>query len=260
MNRTSTFLVPAVVLCVLAAAPTPGVAQTDTERVEALFAEGAALYRAGKYRAAIERFDAAYAIYPEPNLLYNKARAHEALGEIDAALDAYQRCAASPEVDAEVKAKAERKASMLEQAKATSAKVPAARAPSSGVTPGAGATIRAPDDGGSGLTVAKWGLLGVGAALAVTGSVFFALGAQDHGDISSAADPSGVGTLTRVEAQALSDDGTQKKTIGVGLGAGGIAALAGAALLFVLDGDDDAGQVAFGPTAGGAAVTWQGRF
>ena len=80
------WLAPLLALFMLAVGVRPAAAQTDAEKVERLFAEGAALYRAGKYRPAIEKFDEAYAIYPEPNLLYNKARAHEALGEIEQAM------------------------------------------------------------------------------------------------------------------------------------------------------------------------------
>lgn len=263
MFRNTIRTAPLWALLIVAAAPAEVRAQADdTAKVEQLFAEGASLYRAGKYRAAIERFDAAYAIYPEPNLLYNKARAHEALGEIDAALDTYQRCADSPKVDPGVKAKAQGKVKMLEQAKLTTANAPTERRR---ITSGGSVTRPQPEASGSGLTIAKWGAAGVGGALAIVGAVFYSVGASDHGKVTSASDDAagGVATLTRAEAQQLSDDGASKKTIGVAMAGAGLAALAGAAVLFVLDGSSDEAAestVGVGMLPGGAAVTWQGSF
>lgn len=262
MLRRTIWLAPLWALLIALASPQTSHAQADdTAKVEQLFAEGAALYRAGKYRASIEKFDAAYAIYPEPNLLYNKARAHEALGEIDAALEAYRACAASDKVDPGVRTKALGKVQMLEKAKATTAVAPA----DPRVAPAAAAVrTTAPEEKGAGLTIAKWGLAGAGVALAATGAAFFAMGASDHSKVNGAIDDAagGVATLTRAEADQLSDDGAQKKTIGVALAGGGLAALVGAAIFFVMDSGDDAGDgtVGLGLTPDGAAVTWQGRF
>lgn len=255
------WLAPLLALFMLAVGVRPAAAQTDAEKVERLFAEGAALYRAGKYRPAIEKFDEAYAIYPEPNLLYNKARAHEALGEIEQAMAAYQACAAAPDADPAVKAKAKAKAEMLAQAKRTSKLTPAG-APS-GAEAVAGVTAPAPKERGSGLTVTKWAVTGLAGALAVGGAVFYALGASDHSKVNSASSDAagGVASLTLVEAQDLSDSGATKKTLGVGLLGGAAAAAAGAALLFVMDGPDDEGtKVSVGITPDGVGVAWMGSF
>lgn len=55
-----------------------------------LFAEAEAAYQAGRFRDAIDRLKEAQAIAPDPILLYNLARAHEALGELEEARDAYR--------------------------------------------------------------------------------------------------------------------------------------------------------------------------
>lgn len=56
----------------------------------ALFAEAEAAYQAGRFQDAIDRLKEAQAIAPDPILLYNLARAYEALGELERARDAYR--------------------------------------------------------------------------------------------------------------------------------------------------------------------------
>jgi tetratricopeptide (TPR) repeat protein len=76
--------------------PAPGDAGTDRSQppAEALehYAKGRALYKAGHYREALEELQQALEIGPEsPNLVYNVARLHELLGEIDSAIRQYRR-------------------------------------------------------------------------------------------------------------------------------------------------------------------------
>src|SRR4051794_1613167 len=54
------------------------------------FEDGVALYRAGRFQEAIEHFQKAYELKPEPVLLYNVARAYEGLGELKRALEGYR--------------------------------------------------------------------------------------------------------------------------------------------------------------------------
>ncbi len=256
MIRKTIWLASALTILTLACVSAPAQAQTEASQVEQLFAEGASLYRAGKYRAAIDKFDKAYAIYPEPNLLYNKARAHEALGEVDQAMDAYKRCAASPEVDASVKAKADGKYKMLQQAKKTTLSAP------NDPTQRTLQTSAPAPKSSNGLTIAKWSATGLAGALAIAGAVVYGLGASDHSKVTGASSDAGAGvaTLTLVEAQDLSDSGASKKTLGVGLMGGAAAAGAAAVALFLMDGGDESSTVGLGFTADGGAVTWQGTF
>jgi tetratricopeptide (TPR) repeat protein len=60
-------------------------------RAEKLFTESAELYREGRFAEAAQRLEDAYAISPEPVLLYNLARAYEGMGETERALSAYRR-------------------------------------------------------------------------------------------------------------------------------------------------------------------------
>ncbi len=66
--------------------PTP----EDMARSAALFEEAEVAYNAGDLAHAVELLDEAYGLYPEPVLLYNLARAHEALGHLAEARDNYE--------------------------------------------------------------------------------------------------------------------------------------------------------------------------
>ncbi|MBI2894353.1 MAG: tetratricopeptide repeat protein, partial [Deltaproteobacteria bacterium] len=79
-------------LCVLLAS------QALAQDARALFQQGIALYERGDFRDALELFERGYAIEPEPAFLYNIGRCHERLGELDLAVEAYERyLSASPE-------------------------------------------------------------------------------------------------------------------------------------------------------------------
>lgn len=248
------------------AAPATARAQDSTaDKVEALYAEGVALYRAQKYTAAVERFEEAYRLYPEPNLQFNIGKAKEAAGDLDGAVAAYEKCAASSEATASTRAKARERATMLKTAKMKSRVAPSdpELAPSGPVpsSPPVGVTTTPKASEGPG--VLPWVVGGVGVALVGVGAVFFGLGASDHGKISDskANAQNGVASLTYVEAQDLADSGESKKTIGTGLVIGGVAALAGAAVLMALGGDDSQDvAVSIAPGRDGGALVVGGRF
>jgi tetratricopeptide (TPR) repeat protein len=55
-----------------------------------LFEQSADLYRQGKFGEAAELLEKAYAMHPEPVLLYNLGRAYDGMGENEKAVDAYK--------------------------------------------------------------------------------------------------------------------------------------------------------------------------
>ena len=61
------------------------------ERAAKLFEEGAAEYRAGRFDRAIELLGQAYDLAGEPVLLFNLAKEYEGKGDLDKAIDAYER-------------------------------------------------------------------------------------------------------------------------------------------------------------------------
>jgi tetratricopeptide (TPR) repeat protein len=63
----------------------------DQERALHLFEESLELYRTGRFADAAVLLREAYSLHAEPVLLYNLARALEGDGDLDGAIDAYQR-------------------------------------------------------------------------------------------------------------------------------------------------------------------------
>jgi tetratricopeptide (TPR) repeat protein len=85
--------------CPISAAAQPS-AEEEIAREQALtlLEDSAAAYREGRFADAAAMLQQAYALHPEPILLYNLARALEADGQLDEARDAYRSfLEASPE-------------------------------------------------------------------------------------------------------------------------------------------------------------------
>jgi len=64
-------------------------APSDVEQARADFERGAALYRAGDFRAALAAFEAAQTRAPAPQSLFNVARCQERLGQLAEAVESY---------------------------------------------------------------------------------------------------------------------------------------------------------------------------
>lgn len=77
---------------------------TDLARAAQLKEQGDALVHSLHYREALSSYDAAFAISHDPAILYNRARALDALGETPEALDAFEAFVrvAPPELKAKV--------------------------------------------------------------------------------------------------------------------------------------------------------------
>jgi tetratricopeptide (TPR) repeat protein len=75
-----------------AAAPTEaGPTSANRARAAELFKKSADAYRQGDFKHAIELLDEAYALDPQPVLVYNRARAAEGLGNVDEAIAGYEK-------------------------------------------------------------------------------------------------------------------------------------------------------------------------
>ena len=93
--------------------------------------QGLAFYKARDYRRATEKFLQAYAIDPDPNLLFNVARCYQALGDLVAAIEKYEAYLRSPNIDATGRERAEKWLRTLREAvdsKSGSAARPAEKA------------------------------------------------------------------------------------------------------------------------------------
>lgn len=82
-----------VLLCALLGTGAPALAESPADvraRSLALFKESASHYEAGRYAVAAALLEEAYALHPEPKLLYNLGRSRESVGELKRALEAYE--------------------------------------------------------------------------------------------------------------------------------------------------------------------------
>lgn len=82
---------------ILLALGAPAFAQTkaDEARAASLKKEGDALVHASKFKEALEKYDASFALVANPAIQYNRARAFESLGDYPAALDAFDKFVAT---------------------------------------------------------------------------------------------------------------------------------------------------------------------
>ena len=86
----------ALVLLSLLAQISPPVANPQAKaRAQVLLTEGSALYEKGDYAAALEKFNAAYAAYPSPKLMFNIGQADRDLSRPVEALEAFEKFLAS---------------------------------------------------------------------------------------------------------------------------------------------------------------------
>ncbi len=90
------------------AAPGAGADLQAKDRAQALLKEGSALYKKADFAAALQKFEAAYVLYPSPKLQFNIAQADRELGRIVEAVEAFeiflaQAPDAAPEIGAEAR-------------------------------------------------------------------------------------------------------------------------------------------------------------
>jgi tetratricopeptide (TPR) repeat protein len=64
---------------------------SDKTRAAELYKKSADAYLHGDFAQAIKLLDEAYALDPQPVLVYNQARAHEGLGHVDEAITLYEK-------------------------------------------------------------------------------------------------------------------------------------------------------------------------
>jgi hypothetical protein len=80
-----------IMLAILAqASPSTGVPQAKAQ-AQALLGQGTKLYQQGDVAGALEKFNAAYAAYPSPKLMFNIAQADRDLGRPVEALEAFEK-------------------------------------------------------------------------------------------------------------------------------------------------------------------------
>jgi tetratricopeptide (TPR) repeat protein len=108
-----------LVAAVMVVAATGGRAHAESAeaQVERLAAEAVNAYKVADYNRAVELLTRAYEIRQVPALLYNMAKAYDKLGDIDRACEVYRRYADSADADPRLKAKADARLVVLEDAR-----------------------------------------------------------------------------------------------------------------------------------------------
>jgi tetratricopeptide (TPR) repeat protein len=81
-------------------APSAQAEKKPEARAAELYEKSAEAYKRGEFSAAVDLLKEAYGLDPQPVLLYNLARAYEGLGDLDHAIDGYERyLAQSPKAE-----------------------------------------------------------------------------------------------------------------------------------------------------------------
>jgi hypothetical protein len=258
--------------------------QSTYPQVQKLANQGTRLFKASEYSKARRKFEQAYELHPDPNLLYNIARCHEEAGELDLAIDKLGKYLAESDADPAVRRKAikrlgklQRLRSRMEAKLSDRSTIPPVQEPTAGsaktnqegrlVPPAAKPTAshKSPADAGiSNWKLWKWSTLGVGAASAIGGGIVFSLGEADHRKVFNAQRKEPVTSMTQAKARDLVDSGNRKKTFGyIGMGTGG-AILVGSLVLFLLEPKqpriEQRTQLSVLPTNDGGWLIWSGRF
>src|SRR5262245_869833 len=172
-----------------AAEAAPPSASAEDKRALDLFEQSARAYRAGRFQEAIDLLVEARKIKNEPVLLYNLARAYEALGKLDEAVEAYDLYLNAEPYAQDHKAIEGRISTLrrqidereaLRRRRVASPSAPPERtAPSPSPHP---SPSPAPVEGQS---PAPWIMLGVGATIAGSGVAFGLLSNARHDDARS---------------------------------------------------------------------------
>lgn len=251
-------------LLVLGGAPSVGRAE-DAAAFRATVDKGLEAYRNRDYAEAIQLFEAAYAMQPAPELLYNVARSYEKALRRNEAIVAYERFLAEPGSTAAQRNNARtaldelrKEEKALAQGGASVDQLDlAAPRPSSAAVGAPGVTTRPPSDGPSGARIASYALFGVGGAALATGAVLGILSSRAGNDASQQCSDG-------LCPEAAKADVDRQRSLGLAADAsfvaGGVAAGVGL-VLFLLSGDDD-GRVAVAPAIGGdgAGLVLSGAF
>jgi tetratricopeptide (TPR) repeat protein len=217
----------------------------NEQRARELFEVGDDHYAAGRYEQAVEHFQRAYELSPQPALLFNIANAFERMGEYQKAADHLRRYLDSPRADdiASVRERIRRlelaaRASEIDAKQREDDKPAPAAAGASTASPAqAEVGVESRAEGPRRSRVVPFSLM-AGGGVAIAGGVLAAFLSSSAGDDADAlCNEDGLCTrdakpeLDRQKRLALISD----VSIGVGVG----CAAAGALLLFLRRGDDE---------------------
>ena len=248
--------------------------QQEDARARELYKQGDRAYAEGRYKEALEKFQAAHRLSGRPLLLFNIGNALERLGRFEKAADTlekYTSYAEKSELDvlekriANLRKRAEAERKRIEEAKAREREREDERlekqldARESKQTPGHERPASMQPEKSS----LPWILIGAGGAAIGAGAVFgvMALGARSDQD-AACKDVSGQRLCSGDAKDAIDRDKRYSLFADIGFGLGAVAAGAGAYLLFTAPKGDERPTTALGARtlAGGGEVSIVGSF
>lgn len=170
------------------AAVAPTAAAESAETPDALSAAAVEAFRAGEYDKAIELFERAYTLDPQPNYLFNIGRVYEEKADLSKAVANYQEFVKQPGVDIEAREAATERLKVLRR---TLAELEDDEEPTGPVVePGVDAPTPAEQTAAAKkrkMRLAGYSLLGVGGGTLVIGAVFGGLAIGKSNDAKDAA-------------------------------------------------------------------------
>ncbi len=232
MFRTH-LIITALLLGGTLASPVSAEEASDPE-FDAIVAQAVEHYGAQRYEQAIELFERAYAMQPQPELIYNIGRIYERSVQREQAVEQYERFLGLPNTTADLRARA---ATSLEALRTELAVLQRANQPNSDDNnsgsngsgePNTAIPIAPPIEEGPSNTgaVIGWLLIGTGAAALITGGLIGGIALGAEGDAEEAQSLDAFDTnAARANDLALGSD--------VLFAAGGAMAIAGIVILIV---------------------------
>jgi tetratricopeptide (TPR) repeat protein len=231
--------------------PPPTDAATKSAHVEKLNDEGAAAYHARDFRKANEKFQQAYALDPDPNILYNIAKTYELLGDDQAALEKFESFVNQPGADPQGRAKAHQKIAEIKQRIAEGKK--------GGAAQGGAGPAPASSPQGQRLVVPTILALGVGIAGVTVGTIFGVGALGKRSDLDNVCKDKACPDSSSSDISTLKTSSTIST---IGFIAGGVG-LASAAVLYIVgrpSRTETARGVRITPVAGPTSVGLAGQF
>ncbi len=250
IDRARPFLWTLAAFILLLGLSAPSISRAETagekpssQQLMQRYQRAVTLYNSGQYDKAIEEFQGLYEQKPQPILLFNLAQAHRKAGHKAQALDLYERYlreAPSSELSAETSGYVTELKKQIEDdkqaEKAAAEKAAAEKAAAEKAAAEKAAAEKAATEQASAawkkkygptrpFNIAKWGAVGVGVALVVAGAVLIGVDGQ----------PVCPADMPQMTGQKLCPNELDTKVAGIGILAGGVVALGGAAGLFYAD-------------------------
>ena len=171
------------------AAPAEGAEAAAPAGADALSDAAVAAFKAREYDKAVDLFQQAYSLDPQPNYLFNIGRVYEEKGDLEKAVANYQEFVKQPGVDLEARENATARLKVLRQTldQLREDAEPEAKPDTTPVAEGPTPAEQAAAAKKRKMRIAGYSLLGVGGGALVIGAVFGGLAVGKSNDAKDAA-------------------------------------------------------------------------